>query len=124
MSNKCKRNVKIVFFTLKTWAVCIKRPSRHTIPSLLWLKRWKKSYKLEILYIRCMKIINDWKFIILLCLTLGLAPFSPEPHLLGKIRWIVGGAHGMQLIDWFDTFFHGFPYLLLIRLLIVKLLEK
>lgn len=71
-----------------------------------------------------MKIINDWRFIILLCLTLGLAPFSPEPHLLGKIRWIVGGAHGMQLMDWFDAFFHGFPYLLLIRLLVVKLLEK
>lgn len=69
-----------------------------------------------------MKIINDWKFVILLTLTLGLAPFVPEPHIVGKIRWIAGGAVGMQGMDWFDAFFHGFPYLLLIRLSILKLI--
>ena len=71
-----------------------------------------------------MKLFNDWKFIILLCLSLGLAPFFPEPHLWGKLKWIAGGANNMQLMDWFDTLMHGFPYILLIRLAIVKLISK
>ncbi|MDX1278276.1 hypothetical protein [Oceanihabitans sediminis] len=68
-----------------------------------------------------MKILNDWKIITLLCLTMGFAPFLPEPHLFGKIKWIIGGANGMQLIDWFDTIMHGFPFILLIRIVILKL---
>ncbi|MFD0798118.1 hypothetical protein ACFQZJ_11655 [Maribacter chungangensis] len=60
-------------------------------------------------------VINDWKLILLLCLTLGLAPFFPEPHLWGKLKWIAGGANGMGALDWFDVLFHGFPFLLLIR---------
>ncbi len=67
------------------------------------------------------KIINDWKVIILLCLTLGLAPFFPEPHIWGKIKWISGGATGMKFQDWFDVLFHGFPFLLLIRLIFTKI---
>ncbi|HCM75539.1 MAG TPA: hypothetical protein DIS90_04110 [Cytophagales bacterium] len=69
-----------------------------------------------------MKIFNDWKTVILFCLTLGLAPFVPEPHIWGKLKWIMGGAEGMQAIDWFDTLFHGLPWLLLIRILIINLL--
>jgi hypothetical protein len=69
-------------------------------------------------------IINNWTYVILFCLTLGLAPFQPEPHIWGKVRWIAGGAHGMQAIDWFDFAFHGWPWLLLIRLLIKTGLEK
>ena len=46
-------------------------------------------------------------------LTLGLAPFLPEPHIWGKIKWVVGGAKGMQLMDWFDLILHGTPWLLL-----------
>jgi hypothetical protein len=64
--------------------------------------------------------LNDWRFVILLCLTLGLAPYFPEPHLWGKLRWVAGGGIGMAPIDWFDLFFHGIPWLLLIRLVIVK----
>jgi len=60
--------------------------------------------------------------VILFCLTLGLAPFVPEPHIWGKLKWIMGGAEGMQAIDWFDTLFHGLPWLLLIRILIINLL--
>lgn len=71
-----------------------------------------------------MKLINDWKLIILLSLTLGLAPFYPEPHIWGKIKWIAGGANGMQLMDWLDTLFHGFPFLLLMRLVIIKFVSK
>lgn len=67
-----------------------------------------------------MSAFNNWRLVILLCLTLGLAPFFPEPHFFGKIKWILGGAEGMALIDWFDTLLHGFPFVLLIRLLIIK----
>ncbi len=64
-------------------------------------------------------MFNQWGFILLLCLTLGLAPFFPEPHIVAKIKWIVSGAEGMHFIDWFDVLFHGFPYVLLVRLLII-----
>lgn len=47
-------------------------------------------------------------------LTLGLAPFFPEPHLFGKIKWILGGAEGMQGMDWFDLVMHGAPWVWLI----------
>ena len=68
-----------------------------------------------------MKLLNDWKLIILLCLTLGLSPFFPEPHVVGKIKWIIGGANGMQPMDWFDFVLHGFPFILLARLMFIKL---
>ena len=71
-----------------------------------------------------MKLLNDWKLITLLCLTLGLAPFVPEPHIIGKLKWLLGGAKGMQFMDWFDLVLHGFPFILLIRLIILKLLSK
>ncbi|PKR81165.1 hypothetical protein CW751_06160 [Brumimicrobium salinarum] len=56
-------------------------------------------------------------------LTLGLAPFTPEPHLFGKIRWVIGGAEGMQVMDWFDLVMHGAPWIWLIVEL-VKLFKK
>lgn len=68
-----------------------------------------------------MKLFNDWRIVILLCLTLGLAPFMPEPHLIGKIRWIAGGGTGMGAQDYFDVLLHGLPFILLIRLAILKL---
>ena len=71
-----------------------------------------------------MNPFNNWKLIILLCLTLGLAPFFPEPHIVGKVKWILGGANGMQAMDWFDVLLHGFPFVLLIRIAILKLNSK
>ncbi|MGF1566009.1 MAG: hypothetical protein ACFCUH_11650 [Flavobacteriales bacterium] len=65
-------------------------------------------------------LLNDWRLLLMMSLTLGLAPFFPEPHLVGKIRWIAGGANGMQLIDWADALMHGLPWLLLIRALVVR----
>ena len=47
---------------------------------------------------------------LLACLTLGLAPFLPEPHLVGKLRWVAGGAVGMGLVDWGDLLMHGAPF--------------
>ncbi|MFN8339658.1 MAG: hypothetical protein U0T36_11640 [Saprospiraceae bacterium] len=70
------------------------------------------------------KIWDQWPFVLMACFTMGLAPFVPEPHIWGKIRWIAGGAHGMALIDWGDFLMHGIPWMLLIRLLVLKLLGK
>lgn len=57
-------------------------------------------------------------------LTLGLAPFSPEPHIWGKLKWIWGGAVGMQPMDWFDAFLHGTPWVLLFISLFFRLTHK
>jgi hypothetical protein len=46
-------------------------------------------------------------------LTLGLAPFFPEPHLIGKWKWLIGGAEGMQPMDWFDLALHTSPWIYL-----------
>jgi hypothetical protein len=54
---------------------------------------------------------------IIMCLTMGLAPFTPEPHLFGKIKWVMGGAVGMQPMDWFDLILHGAPWLYLVYVL-------
>jgi hypothetical protein len=71
-----------------------------------------------------MRIFTNWKLLLLACLTLGLAPFYPEPHIWGKLKWVAGGAVGMQLMDWFDTIFHGLPWLLLIGNLAVAGYKK
>ena len=62
------------------------------------------------------KFYNNLKMVLFFCLLLGLAPFFPEPHLWGKIRWVAGGAVGMGLMDWADLLWHGAPWILLIRL--------
>ncbi|MGB5377487.1 hypothetical protein [Muriicola sp.] len=67
-----------------------------------------------------MKLLDSWKLVLLLCLTLGLAPYFPEPHLWGKLKWVAGGAVGMAYMDWFDLLLHGTPFLLLLRIIIIK----
>lgn len=47
-------------------------------------------------------------------LTLGLAPFFPEPHIWEKIRWIASGQMPNESIYWLDLLMHGSPWLLLI----------
>ncbi len=64
--------------------------------------------------------LDNWKLWLFVSLTLGLAPFVPEPHIVGKLRWLMGGAVGMKPIDWFDLVQHGFPFVLLFRALFVK----
>jgi phosphoglycerol transferase MdoB-like AlkP superfamily enzyme len=39
-------------------------------------------------------------------LFLGFSPIN-EPHLFGKVTWLLGGAVGMKPIDWFDLIMHG-----------------
>ena len=57
-------------------------------------------------------------------LGLGLAPFVPEPHLVGKIRWIAGGGVGMKGADYFDTLMHGAPWIWLIVTFVLVMKEK
>ena len=48
---------------------------------------------------------------------LGLAPFTPEPHLLEKLKMLSAGAL-TQPVDIFDLLMHGSPVLLLILKLV------
>ncbi|MFY0627012.1 MAG: hypothetical protein JXR07_11995 [Reichenbachiella sp.] len=64
------------------------------------------------------------RFLIALCLTLGLAPFFPEPHIVGKMRWVFGGGVGMKSLDYLDLVMHGTPWLLLIVVGIKKLISS
>lgn len=68
-------------------------------------------------------ILNNPNVILLLVLSLGLAPYVPEPHIVGKVRWIAGGAVGMSALDWGDFLLHGTPWALAIRLGIVRLIN-
>ena len=70
------------------------------------------------------KFYNNLKMVLFFCLLLGLAPFFPEPHLWGKIRWVAGGAVGMGLMDWADLLWHGAPWILLIRLGVLEVQKK
>lgn len=61
---------------------------------------------------------------ILAVLTLGLAPYFPEPHFFGKVRWILGGGVGMSAGDYFDLVMHGAPWVFLAYRLIEMLLKS
>lgn len=51
--------------------------------------------------------------LILACLTLGLAPFVPQPHIWEKLTMLATGTL-TRPIDIFDLMFHGLPWALLI----------
>lgn len=53
-----------------------------------------------------------WSIVVLLCLTIGLAPYAP-PHLVEKIQMLAEGRL-VRGIDWFDLFLHAAPWLLLL----------
>jgi hypothetical protein len=61
---------------------------------------------------------------LLFCVVPGLLPFSAEPHIVGKVRWVMGGAVGMQPMDYFDLVLHGSPFLYLAFVLIKMLREN
>jgi len=50
--------------------------------------------------------------LIIISLTLGLAPFVPEPHVWEKLKMLVDGSLGKP-VDIFDLFMHGTPWILL-----------
>ena len=61
---------------------------------------------------------------IVLALTLGLAPFTPEPHIFGKVRWVLDGGKAMELMDYFDIFIHGAPWLFLVYATVLRIKSK
>jgi hypothetical protein len=50
--------------------------------------------------------------LIIAALTLGLAPFVPEPHLWEKLKMLAAGTLSRPL-DIFDLLWHAAPWLLL-----------
>ncbi len=59
-----------------------------------------------------------FSLLIVLCLTLGLAPFQPEPHVWQKLSMLMSGELN-KIIDIFDLFMHGAPWLLLFAKLVM-----
>ena len=59
-----------------------------------------------------------YSLLIMICLTLGLAPFTPEPHIWEKLKMLAAGEL-TKPIDIFDLLLHGLPWLLLIAKLIL-----
>jgi hypothetical protein len=53
-----------------------------------------------------------WSYVVLACLTLGLAPFRPEPHVVEKLGMLVDGTLTAPL-DVFDLLLHAAPWVLL-----------
>ena len=62
-------------------------------------------------------------FLLLLCLTLGLAPFTPEPHVWEKLKMLPAGTLSNP-VDIFDFAMHGLPFILLLLKLILLAKEK
>jgi len=61
--------------------------------------------------------------LVVVCLTLGLAPFTPEPHLLEKLRMLTEGEL-TRPIDIFDLVLHGTPWILLVLKLYLLVTDK
>lgn len=61
--------------------------------------------------------------LVILCLTLGLAPFVPEPHIWEKLKMLAAG-NLKKPIDIFDLVMHGLPFLLLILRLALSGYQK
>lgn len=51
--------------------------------------------------------------VLMLCLTLGLAPFVPEPHIWEKLKMLADGTLSKPL-DIFDLLLHSLPWIALI----------
>lgn len=60
-----------------------------------------------------MKLIDDIPLgtVLIFCLTLGLAPFTP-PHLWEKLVMLFAGTL-VRPIDMFDLLMHGAPWIVL-----------
>jgi hypothetical protein len=60
---------------------------------------------------------------VIAALTLGLAPFVPEPHLWEKLRMLMAGTLSRPL-DIFDLLLHAAPWALLLLKLYRQTLAK
>ena len=55
--------------------------------------------------------------LLIVAVFLGLAPFSPEPHLWEKLKMLAAGELH-DLVDIFDFLMHGTPVVLLLAKLL------
>ena len=62
-----------------------------------------------------MSVLDQIPFSLFLiaALTLGLAPFFPEPHLWEKLKMLAEGTL-VRPLDIFDLALHGLPWLVLV----------
>ena len=61
-----------------------------------------------------------WTVVIILCATLGLAPFTPQPHIVEKLILLKNGQLN-SFIDIFDFLLHVSPFILLLVKIILHL---
>ncbi|HRD75783.1 MAG TPA: hypothetical protein PK264_07590, partial [Hyphomicrobiaceae bacterium] len=61
-----------------------------------------------------------WWLVIGGCLTLGLLPYIPEPHIWEKLRLLATGTL-TRPIDIFDLIYHALPWLLVVAKLARRL---
>lgn len=54
-----------------------------------------------------------WSITVMLCVLVGFAPFTPQPHLFEKAVMLADGLLTSQT-DIFDLVFHGSPFALLV----------
>ena len=66
------------------------------------------------------RVLSDFPYplLIVLCLTLGLAPFAPEPHLWEKLKMLAAGTLTAP-VDIFDLILHGAPWALLVAKIVL-----
>jgi hypothetical protein len=61
-----------------------------------------------------------WVVVILLCTTLGLAPYTPQPHVIEKLILLTNGQLSNP-VDIFDFLMHLSPFILLTLKIILNL---
>ena len=64
-------------------------------------------------------MFNNWAVVLVLCATLGFAPYFPEPHLFNRYRWWYYGGAGMMPVDYMDLLMHASPFFMLLRLMVL-----
>lgn len=64
-----------------------------------------------------LRAVPVWALVVA-SLTLGLAPFRPEPHLVEKLSMLLAGELSAPL-DVFDLVLHAAPWLLLVARLAI-----
>jgi hypothetical protein len=75
---------------------------------------------------KVLKFIDQLPLTILIvaAVTLGLAPFSPQPHVIEKLAMLFSGTLAKP-VDIFDLLLHGAPWVLLaiklMRLAVIQL---
>lgn len=60
-----------------------------------------------------------WSYVVIACLTLGLAPFVPEPHIWEKLKMLFSGTLARP-IDIFDLLMHGAPFIVAAMKLVLR----